>query len=198
MKHQTKLLLFGLLALLISACGIGDLEDRLDTLENALGTDEPSTYTLSTTDYDDDPVTYNETFKFKSLGYRNAIGIRSGDTDIQISVERFTDIESSQSYHLEFVYNNETKMVTYINFFSRISLGSFGQFSTLNLYQEDSNTDMEIIVKDINTKTGQISLDLTAKLNENYYYTPFYGNACEIKVSFKGKLKVVNDYIFGG
>jgi hypothetical protein len=196
MKTITNLFCIGLVALSSISCGIGELEDRIDALENALGTNEPTTIKIETKDYNDDPVIYNQTFKFKSIGNSNAIGVIKDYDLIQVALERFIDVETSQNTELLLEYSEETKTVTFARLGINILHEAFGTYN-MYFYKNGQDNTFDITLKDINTKTGQISLDITIKTDGNTYTSIYYGQPTTLKLSFKGKLKVVNDYIFG-
>src|SRR5689334_15235112 len=93
---------------ILSSCGINDLEDRLDKVENALGTNEPLTIDFKTTNYDDQEIHEQTSYLFKAKGLYNNYIEDYQDGTYYVYLERFADVAWNEGAWVEFYYNANT------------------------------------------------------------------------------------------
>jgi hypothetical protein len=97
--------------ILLSSCGLNDLEDRIDRLENkkrnleqTLGTNESFILDFTYTEPNTSPVTLKKELSLKSQYTTNLISPVNGGF-YRISLERFSDIGYSNTFYINMIYN---------------------------------------------------------------------------------------------
>jgi len=178
-----------------------ELQEKLNGISNALGTDEPIKASTTFKDYNNVSHTVAESYQFKSSGTSTQSLIKNPNGTYDVYIERFLDVDWNEGAWLAFNYNPATKAITnkrggqYWNDF--LSTGDRCR------YDEDSyNTGLTftINIKSIDLTTGTVSLEATMAGNEEYsngvdsYYIPRRGAAVSTTLSFDGKLRVYERY----
>jgi hypothetical protein len=175
-------------AILASCNDTDDIEDRLDNVEDVLGTNTPIKANFSTTDYEDAAVTKKMNFSIRPSSYDAQI-YDYGDGNYNIEIYRLADVDWNEYAGIEFDYNAETKEVSdqYAEMYIRNEFGS-GQ----SIYFNDDNSEntLEITVKSINVETGSVSITVNAESTEGYGPNIFEGHPMSMKMSFSGKIPV--------
>lgn len=185
-----SLLFIAALAAFISSCGINDLEDRLDKVEDALGTNEPLKVDFRTTNDDNQEVAIKKEFLFKTGGYDEYFEVYS-DGWVYVYIERFSDVEWSEGARIYFSYNLDTKEISdegsRIYFYDK-------QGNWINPYfaPDYIGHTFSIKVNSINAETGLVDVDVTGSTSENADYNEFEGKPMSIKLNFRGKIDVYN------
>lgn len=178
---------------ILASCGVDDLEDRLDKVENSLGTNEPISVNFKTTNYDDVEIVEKTSYLFKAKGY-NQYMEDNGDGTYYVYVERFADVGWNEGAWVEFNYNPTTKEATNIE--SRIYFyDQFGNYLNPR-FSEDSyvGNTTSLTVSSFNTETGAVNLTLDASTDATATNNEFEGEPMSCSFSFKGKLEVfLND-----
>jgi len=186
------LLTFAVIAAIISSCGINDLEDRLDKVENALGTNEPIRFEFTTTNYDDQEVSKKASYGFKSSGYYTSYLGDNQDDTYYIFIQRLADVTWEEDAWIEFEYNAETKEVTegaaYLEF--RDNSGN-----RINPTFDPDNTGhtFELKVHSFNGESGSIEVEVIASTDETAGNNEYEGKPMNLNMKFKGKLDVFLD-----
>ncbi len=181
-------LLAGLMIIIASSCGVNDLEERLDKIENALGTNEPFTVNFSTKNSQDLDVIEKETFLFKSKGYNDYMELYSDGT-IYVYIERFSDVDWNEGGWIEFTYDPSTEEVTN----TRAGMYFYNSFGDWNsrYFSESNYTEntVDLTVKSINFETGAIDVSVSASTTANSNNNLYSGKAMTCTFKFKGKLE---------
>jgi hypothetical protein len=189
MKH--KLLLAFVAAFALAACNgdeIDELKDRVNTLEEITGSNEPITGTLTTTNDADDDFVKKNTYYFKA-GAEDTHGMwDNGDGTYYVYVERFSDVDWNNGAWFQFNYNPETGEVT------NPYAGMYHEYSEryVNAYiYPGSYTDnvVTVTVNGFNVASGKINVTVHATTSDASENNPFTGNALTLDLSFKGTLQ---------
>jgi hypothetical protein len=174
---------------IFSSCSDDDgLDNRLDKVEDALGTDEPLKVTFSTTNYDDVTIASNRTYLLKSSGTNEYIWDNLDGT-YEIYIERFSDVEWYEGAWIEFTYNPETREVTNDEA-GTYFYDQFGSYHNARFYENQDANAVEIEVNSFNAETGKISVNVTANSEEAYGNNIYEGNPMTMTLRFRGNLRV--------
>jgi hypothetical protein len=187
-KFRTLLPLVLCAAIFASCNDTDDLEDRLDNVENVLGTSTPIKANFSTTDYDDAAVTKKMNFSIKPSSYDAQI-YDYGDGNYSIEIYRLADVDWNEYAGIEFNYNTGTKEVSneYAQMYIR---NEYGGSRDIYFYDDNSENTIEITVKSIDVATGSISITVNAESTGSYSENVYEGHPMQMTMSFSGKLPV--------
>jgi hypothetical protein len=181
-----------LVVVFFSSCGINELEDRLDKVENALGTNEPLDIDFQTKNLEDLDISKKASFLFKSKGYNEYIEDNQDGT-YDVYIERYYDVFGNEGAWIFFEYNLSTKEITNkqarVYFYDR-----FGRYIN-PIFSDDaaSGNTLTLDVKSINVETGVVDVNVTASTIETSTNNEYSGKPMNCTFSFKGKLDVFID-----
>lgn len=176
--------------MIVSSCGIGDLEDRVGKIENALGTNEPLTVKFATTNNNNDAIVDNSTYLFKPGGDGEYMGkYTDGDEYVDVYIERFSDVEWYEGAWINFTYNVTTKEITDAEGGTYFT-DQFGSDRSYNFYSWASENTTTIKVNSINLETGVVDVSLESSSTAAYQYNAYQGKPMNLEIKFKGKLPV--------
>lgn len=193
MKTTRRISLALLLTLFVAACGINDLEDRVDNLEGMVA-GEPMTISFTTKTYEDNAISKSDTYKIRpSVDYNYIYKYQTGIYEVYVT--RLKDINWSESAWIDFDYNPETKEVSspqvgfefydeYFNWYS--------QYFCTEAYCGSNYAGMAVTVtvKSFDTSTGFVDFNVVASSTANTPVNRFDGNLMNATMKFKGKLAV--------
>jgi hypothetical protein len=172
-------------AAIASSCGINDLEDRLDKVEDALGTNEPMIVNFSTKDDQDRDIILKTDFLFKSKGYNSYMELYP-ENEIYVEAIRFSDVDWNEGAEVSFSYNTVTKEVENISaeiyFYNK-----YGRWTRVYFGDGYSGHTSNLKVNSVNTDNGTVDIELTVTTTpegEN----EFSGKAMNLTIKFKGRL----------
>jgi hypothetical protein len=189
MNKFRPLLPLVLCAAIFASCNdTDDLEDRLDNVEDVLGTNTPIKANFSTTDYEDAAVTKKMNFSIRPSSYDAQI-YDYGNGNYNIEIYRLADIDWNEYAVIEFDYDAETKEVS--DQFAELYIrNEFGNGQSIQFNDDNSENTLEITVKSINVETGSVSITVNAESTEAYSQNIFEGHPMNLKMSFSGKIPV--------
>jgi hypothetical protein len=175
---------------------IADLKNKQEETKAILGANEPITAT--TTFVDDDGVTrtITQTFKFKANDdYTQYLGENENGT-YTVYIERFGDVNWNEGAWVSFVYDPQTGDITEKragHYWDEESEYYDNAWYAQDYYSVDAN--INITLHSFNISTGDISLSVNARGNEDYtsqdsWISPNQGSIMTTKFSFNGKLKL--------
>ena len=187
--NKKAIIILAAVALFASACGINDLEDRLDKVENAIGANEPLYVEYTTQDNESRDISLKREYLFKaSGGYNNFIQINS-DTEYEVYVERFSDALTSEGAWIYFLYNPQTKEVT--NQSARVYYYTrFGNWirPTFDIDYEGQTVNFK--VNAVDAAKGFIDVELTSSTTAESPFNTFSGKSMTGLFRFKGTAEV--------
>jgi len=186
------LLTLAAFAAILSSCGINDLEDRLDKVENALGTDEPIRFNFTTTNYEDAEIAKNASYSFKSSSYYTSYMWDYGDGEYYIFVQRLGDVTWEDDAWIEFNYNTVTKEVSNAAAYLQFRDQS-GQRINPTFDPDNAGHTFELKVHSFNGESGKIEVEVIASTDETASNNEYEGKAMSVNMKFKGKLGVFLD-----
>jgi len=187
MKLRSLLSLVIALAIL-SSCGVGDLEDRLDKVEHALGTDEPLNFDFKTTNDDNQEVAKKTSYSFKSISYYSNYAWDYGDGLYYIYINRYSDIFGEDDASIEFYYNVNTGETS--DEWAEVEFRSqTGQNINPYFYSGYDGHTVIVDVKSFNPETGAINVEVNAATDETAGVNEFEGKPMTCTFSFKGKIE---------
>jgi hypothetical protein len=188
MNKFRTLLSVVLAVVILASCADDDLENRLDKVEGALGTDEPLKTNFSTKDANDVDIINKRSYLFKYTGNDEAI-YDYGDGTYYVYIERFSDVEWAEGAWIEFYYNSETNEVTGraagTYFYNQFANWESARFDD----DYDANT-IDIVVNSFSAETGKISVNVTASSEAAYGQNIHEGKPMNMTLSFRGKLRM--------
>lgn len=176
----------------LASCGVDDLENRIEKIEDGLGYSEPIKVKFSTTDNNDKTVKEDGPFILKGA-YMSGV-IDYGGGHYYIWVQRFTNLEyngSGQNAYIDFHYDANTEGVSDAEIELSIYQTS-GQWLYPEFYQ-DGGDDMtfNLEVTNFNAETGAVNVRFSGSTTEDYGGNVYEGKPMTISGSFKGELKFV-------
>ncbi len=174
-------------AFTMSSCGDDDLENRLDKIEESLGSDEPLKVDFQTTNDGNVAIVNKTTYLFKSLDDDDAI-YDYGDNEYYISVMRFSDVEWDEGAEISFEYNADTKEVTD----GRVQTYFYDQYTNWNyptFYQGSTGNTLNIEVLSFDAESGKVSVNVSASTDATAENN-FYGKPMSVSMRFRGNLRV--------
>ncbi|HOX82633.1 MAG TPA: hypothetical protein PLJ60_03915 [Chryseolinea sp.] len=185
-----SVLFIAAVAAIFSSCGVDDLEDRLDKLENSIGSDEPLNVDFKTTNSDDVAITKKTSFLFKSIG-RYTGSIRDNqDGTFDVYIERFGDVDWNEGAWIEFEYDETTKETSDeqagIYFYDQ-----FNNYTGPTFYPDYTGNTFLLTIKSINVATGDINVSVSASTDATAVNNEFSEKPMSSTFSFKGKLDVI-------
>ena len=177
---------------LLSSCGVGDLEDRLDKVEHTLGTDEPIKIDFKTTNSDNQEVAKKTPYSFKTTSYYSSYAWDYGDGEYYIYIERYSDVFGNEEAYLEFYYDANTGETSseYAGLEFRSQTGQ-----NINPYFSNNYAGhtVTVDVKSFNQETGAINVEVDAATDETAENNEFAGKPMTSNFTFKGKLEIFVD-----
>ena len=177
-----------LVMIIASACGVDELESRLDKVENALGTNEPLTINFATKNNADLDAIEKTSYLFKAVGYYDYIE-KYSDTEMYVYVERFSDVDWNEGAWFDFNYDPTTKEVTNaragVYFYNK-----FGNWNSRYFSESDyiENT-VDITVNSIDFASGSVSVTISASTTANSSNNMYAGKLMTCTFKFKGKIE---------
>ncbi len=180
---------FMMAAAVLSSCSDdGDLEDRIDKVEDALGANEPLKATFSTTNSNNEVVAKETSFKFKSNSNSEAIwDYQNGE--YYVYIERFADVEWEEGAWLEFYYNPETQEISGENFGVYFH-DQYGSYRNHRFYGNNDGNTVEIKVLAFNAETGKVSVEVEGSTDASAENNSFSGKTMTGTLKFRGNLRV--------
>ena len=180
--------LLSIAALFTSCSDDGDLEDRLDNIEESLGTNEPLKATFETTDYDNNAITHKADYLFKTNASDDAV-YKYGENEYEVTIERYFDVARSEWVEIQFYYNAETKTVTngHIEIFF---FNQYGNRYSPDFYQGNTGNSLEIEVLAFNPETGKMSINVTGTTTSEAGNNLFEGEPMSITAKFRGTMRM--------
>lgn len=176
---------------ILSSCGINDLEDRLDKVEDALGTNEPLSVDFLTTNLDGADIAKETSYLFKRKGYYEYIEDNQDGT-YDVYIERFSDVDMQESAWIYFEYNSATQEVSDesagVQYYDKS-----GRWINPGFYDGDAGNTISITVNALNAETGAVNVKVTASTDETATNNEYAGQPMSCTFSFKGKLDVFLD-----
>ncbi len=176
---------------IFSSCGVDDLEDRLDKIESALGTNEPLSIDFESTNLEDVGIIEKTSYLFKSGGYNEYIR-DNGDGTYDVYIERFGDVNWNEGAWIFFEYeastqetSNESAGVYFYDQFGRNVNPTFSNEYTGNTFSLD--------VQSINIETGAVNVSVSASTDETATNNEYTAKPMSCQFSFSGTLKVFED-----
>lgn len=185
---KVPVLFFAMTAMIISSCGINDLEDRLDKLENIVGSNEPLRVEFKTTDNQNREITLKQEYIYQAAGYNSYIQIND-ENEVDVYVENFKDVDWNEGAWVSFIYNTETKEI--IQQASGIYfINKYGNWTQPRFNGDNTGQTVNIKLNSINLEKGEVDFELTATSaseSPNNYYS---GKAMEATIRYKGTLEL--------
>jgi hypothetical protein len=182
---------FAFAIVFLSSCGINELEERLDRVENALGTNEPLKIDFQTKNQDDLDVSKKTSFLFKAKGYNEYIEDNQDGT-YEIYIERFSDVNWNEGAWIYFEYNLSTKEITDeqagVYFYDR-----FGRWINPDFNPESAGNTFTLTVNSINVETGLVDVTATASTIETASNNEYTNKPMNCTFNFRGKLDIFID-----
>ncbi len=176
---------------ILSSCGVNDLEDRLDKIENALGTNEPLAIDFKTTNLDDQEIIKKTSYLFKTSGYNEYIN-DNGDGTFEVYIERFSDVEWYEGAWISFTYDPATKETsdesTRVYFYDK-----FGNYVNPRFTNGDDGNTFALTVKSINVETGAVNVSVVASTDATAANNEFTAKPMTCNFTFAGTLPVFED-----
>jgi hypothetical protein len=189
MKLNSFIWLF--IVMIVSSCGINELEDRLDKVENALGTNEPLSIDFQTKNLEDLDVSKKFSFLFKSKGYNEYLEDNQDGT-VDVYIERFSDVDWNEGAWIGFEYDLNTKEISNqeagVYFYDR-----FGRWINPRFDPDNAGNTLTLKVNSINIETGSVDVDVTASTDGTASNNEYTGKPMNCTFKFKGKLDVFID-----
>jgi hypothetical protein len=186
MKFRS-LLFITLVMIVASACGVDDLESRLDKVENALGTNEPLAINFATKNANDMDVVEKTAYLFKAKGYYDYME-KYSDDEIYVYVERFSDVNWNEGAWLEFYYNPLTGEATDaqagVYFYDQ-----FGNWVNPGFYDGYTGNTVTATVNKLDFASGTVSVSIAASTTDVAENNEFSGKPMTSTFTFKGKIE---------
>lgn len=182
-----------ILIVLLSACGIGDLEDRIAELE--AGVDAPIALTVKTKDDAGNDVTLTKKFGIAAETDYNYMEVQT-DGRIYVEVYRLIDIDWDEYIGFGFYYNPATKQVEvdnswYCDIQYYLTGSDWVWFGTwVADYHDDPNFTFGATVKTIDPETGKLDVTVNSTSTAAFGGNVYDGKAMEITMTFKGTVNV--------
>ena len=186
MKLKSIALLIVLIV--VSSCGIGGLEDRINVIENALGTNEPFTVKFATKDDNNVDIIDNATYLFKAGGDSEYIG-KYTDGTMEIYIERFSDVDWYEGAWIEFTYNSATKAVSEVQS-GTYFYNKFDDYVNTSFRYYDTNCTINLKVNQIDVTTGLVDVSVESSTTAASGYNKYEGKSMTGTFKFRGKLPV--------
>lgn len=188
-----KFLTVALLATLTLSCGINDLEERINKVEDALGTNEPMSVDFTTKDDQNRDIILKTEFLFKSKGYNSYMELYP-ENEIYVEAIRFSDVDWNEGAEVSFTYNTVTKEVDNIDaeiyFYNK-----YGRWTRVYFGDDYTGHTSNLKVNSVNTDNGEIDIELTVNTTPEGD-NEFTGKAMNLTIKFKGRLDTF-DYTDG-
>lgn len=180
----------------LASCGINDLEDRIENLEEGLGYDEPIKVTFTTNDYDGNELIEKGPFQFKG-GASTSELYGYGDGVYNVDIQRYASLDmdngSVEYINIQFMYDSASNTASDIYIEMSFVDNYFRYYVNPEFYISGDNANASIDIKSFNTETGSINLSFEGTTTEGFGGNIYEGNPMEISGSFKGKLKEYNN-----
>lgn len=172
-----------------------ELKNSASNTSRTVGLDNPLKVTTVLTDFDNNQVTMERTYKFKASNSTSSYLLKNNDNTYKILIIRYRDAISIENCAISFTYNPSTKAITN----KVISQQWWPDNEPSEWWIEYSGGEntagltREINIESIDLTTGEISL--TAKASATGEYTrngngPYEGQPMSTTISYKGKLGV--------
>ena len=173
------------------------LQEQLNGVINALGSDEPISSITTFEDNDGKTRTVTGIYKFKSTDYSTQKMVKNSDGNYEIYIERFSDVSWNDGAWTSFTYNPTTKAVT------DVAGGQYWEdadnyYDNAYYYGTHTGLTKSVTIDSLNTTTGATSLKFSATGtgaytgSVDYWYSPNQGKAVSTNFTFVGKLKSFN------
>lgn len=175
-------------AALFSSCGINDLEDRLDKVENAIGSNEPMFIDFTTKDAQDRDISLKDEFIYQASGYNSYLQVNSDGT-VDVYIENFKDVDWNVGAWASFRYDQQSKEISDINsgsyFYNR-----FGTWTTPRWRDDYEGQQVSLNLKSIDLQKGFISFEFTGTSTAESVYNEFQGKAMNMLLKYTGTVEV--------
>jgi len=174
-----------------------ELQEKLNGIANAIGSDEPITSTTTFKDRDNVARTITGTFNFKSSGRSTQSLVKYPDGTYEVYIERYGSLDWEEGAWVAFRYNPTTKAITekrggqYWN-----DYGNYNNKARFDEAEFSTGLTFTINIKKLDLTTGVISLDVNIAGTDEYanganeWNLPSKGKAVTTSFSFDGKLRV--------
>jgi hypothetical protein len=179
------------LVILFSSCGLNDLEDRLNKVEDDLGTSSPLILSVTTKDYDNANVSFTQNFAIKAERNYSYLG-KNPDGTIEVYVYRLLDTNWSEYAGFGFVYDPSTKAIVENSWWIETDLYT-KEWNSLEFYADwdYSNITLDgITVKSLNSSNGSVDVTVNITTSDAFSYNLFEGKGMKMTFRFKGDLPV--------
>lgn len=166
---------------------VEDLQDDMNKVQSALGTNEPLTMKFSTKDYNNVDIVENTSYLFKSMGDNQYIS-NIGDGWYTIYIERFSDVNWEEGAWIDFNYNPTTKEVE-VDDFGAYFYNQFGNYVSPYFYEADA-CEVSIKVNSFNAAAGTLAVEVTGTTTSGFGYNEYEGKPMTISLTFNGSAPV--------
>lgn len=193
MKKNLFLLLVPIFVL-VSSCGLQDdideLKDRLDNVEDVLGTNSPIEFSFETTNYNEESIAIAGKYQIKAEDGESVSGLflNASNNEAFAQVVRFSDVGQRFAAYVWFQYNSSTKEFSnwYVELRTKDPKGNY------YTYFEDgiAGNTFTVEVAKVNTNTGEVEFELTNSTTAAANNNTFEGIPMNISINFKGKLEI--------
>lgn len=189
-RRRSILFLFIPLVFILSSClknEVDDLEQRLNEIETALGTNEPIVMNFSTTTLNGDAIEKNTAFLFKLSDYYGNYMWDNGDDTYEVYFYRGLTVDFDEYVEIYFEYDANTSTASDVYAYMRWR-DEFGNLVNPTFQENQAGNTLEFKINTINIENGRVSVTLNVETDATAANNEYANQPMKCKLEFNGKL----------